>query len=166
MVAAQFSGESLKAKVIFQKVFSFPPFLALLLAVLWSLGGLPAANFLNEPLEKISQTLVPMALFAVGFQTNFRWSAIKERRNALMLGLGLKLIVFPLGFYLFYRHILGLNDFFVQVTILEAAMATQITSAVVANEFNLDGELANLMVSLSIPLSLASVPLLNHLLFS
>jgi len=62
--------------------------------------------------------------------------------------------------------ILGLNDDFARIAILESAMATMITSAVVAGEFNLDSELANLMVGLSIALSLITVPLLNKLLFN
>ena len=55
-------------------------------------------------------------------------------------------------------------DFILKVTILEAAMATMITSAVVASDFNLDEELANLMVGISIPISLLSVPLWNYFL--
>ena len=51
-----------------------------------------------------------------------------------------------------------------RVTLLEAGMATQITSAIVANEFHLDGEIANLMVAISIPLSLVSIPLWDALL--
>jgi len=40
-----------------------------------------------------------------------------------------------------------------------------ITSAIVATEYHLDAELANLMVGISIPLSFVTVPLWNYLLF-
>ncbi len=50
------------------------------------------------------------------------------------------------------------------VTVIESAMATMITAAVVANEFNLDNELTNLMVGIGIPLSLATVPLWKYFL--
>ena len=60
--------------------------------------------------------------------------------------------------------VLGGNDLTTQVIVLESAMATMITSAVVANEFNLDSEIANLMVGLSIPISLVTVPLWKHFL--
>jgi predicted permease len=45
-------------------------------------------------------------------------------------------------------------------------MASMITSAVVATEFNLDTEMANLMVGIGIPLSLVTVPLWNYFLFN
>lgn len=165
LVAATYSGGEAKFNYILKKVFSFPPFIALVAAIIWTAINLPFYDFFYEALEKISLSLVPLALFAVGFQTNFNWKVITKRKWPLLIGLSLKLLIFPLGFYLFYRHLIGINDFFLQVTILEAAMATQITSAVVASEFNLDTELANLMVGLSIPISLLSVPLINWYLF-
>lgn len=51
-----------------------------------------------------------------------------------------------------------------QVIVLESATATMITAAVAANEFNLDSEISNLMVGLSIPLSLITVPLWKYFL--
>jgi predicted permease len=44
-------------------------------------------------------------------------------------------------------------------------MATMITSAVVAAEFNLDTEIANLMVGIGIPISLITVPLWHYFIF-
>lgn len=134
----------------------------MVLAVLWTVMGLPGWDYLHEPLEKISLSLVPIALFSVGFQLQLYGEVLRRRRFPLVIGLSLKLVVMPLIFFLIIYKILGLNDLFAQVTVLESAMATQITSAVVANEFNLDGELANLMVALSILLSLATVPLWHY----
>lgn len=164
-VAASYSGGEAKWQYILKKVLSFPPFIALVVSILWTAINLPYYNFFSEAFEKISLSLVPLALFAVGFQTNFNWKVIMKRKWPLFLGLSLKLLIFPFSFYLFFRHLIGINDFFLQVTILEAAMATQITSAVVASEFNLDTELANLMVGISIPISLISVPLINWYFF-
>jgi predicted permease len=56
---------------------------------------------------------------------------------------------------------LGEVDFTARVTILESAMAPMIMAAVVADEFDLDRQLANLMVGVGIPLSLVTVPLWN-----
>lgn len=162
LVAARYGGFETSFPTMVKRVFLFPPFLSMVLAVLWTVMGLPGWDYLHEPLEKISLSLVPIALFSVGFQLQLYGEVLRRRRFPLVIGLSLKLVVMPLIFFLIIYKILGLNDLFAQVTVLESAMATQITSAVVANEFNLDGELANLMVALSILLSLATVPLWHY----
>lgn len=164
-VAATYSGGITSINYILKKVISFPPFIALVLSIFWTIFNIPYYDFFSGALDKISQTLVPLALFAVGFQTNFNWKIMAKRKWPLLLGLSLRLFIFPVFFYIFYRHVIGVNDLYLQVTVLEAAMATQITSAVVATEFNLDAEIANLMVGLSIPISLLTVPLLNWYFF-
>jgi predicted permease len=80
------------------------------------------------------------------------------------VGLFYKLFFAPAVLLVLYVFILGQRDFVTQVTLLEAAMATMITSAVVAAEFSLDEELANLMVGVSVPLSLCTVSVWNQFL--
>lgn len=164
-VAAKFSGEEPRFPSMVKRLVTFPPFFSMLLAIVWAILGCPGELYLLEPFEKISATLVPLALFSVGFQTQFKWSVIRKRKFPLLVGIFLKLIAIPFFCYLLYIKILGHTDLVAQVTILEAAMATQITSAIVAGEFNLDTELANLMVGLTIPISLITVPFWNYLLF-
>ena len=165
MVAAFFSGTHVNTKYIFKKVLTFPPFIALLFSVAWAISGLYGEEVLQSPIEKIAMTLVPLALFAVGFQLKFDLSILKRRRFPLAIGLSFKLVLIPAFFAFFYLKILGENDLAAKVTVLESAMATMISSAVVATEFHLDTELANLMVGIGIPLSLITVPLWNHFLF-
>lgn len=107
---------------------------------------------------------MPLALFSVGFQLHFDIAVFKKRWLPLALGLSFRLIFFPAFFAFFYLKVLGGSDLVTQVTVLESAMATMITSAVVASEFNLDSEISNLMVGLSIPLSLITVPLWKYFL--
>jgi predicted permease len=164
-IAAKYSGEVTNYKFILKKVFTFPPFLALLISIIWTFFGNPGSEIVNEAFEKISLTLVPLALFSVGFQTDFNLSVIKRRMHPLLIGICFKLFFLPIFFYLLFNKLCGFSGDYLQVTILESAMATQITSAVVANEFNLDAELANLMVGITIPLSLITVWTFNWLLF-
>ena len=79
----------------------------------------------------------------------------------LTLGLLAKLILMPILFMLLYQIVFRSHTFATRITILESAMAPMITAAVVAEEFKLDSEIANLMVGLGIPLSLLSVYLWN-----
>lgn len=147
-----------------QRVFSFPPFLALLVAFAWVAGGYTSSTPFELVLNKVAATLVPLALVAVGLQLNLSPVLLRQRWKPLALGLGFKLVVSPLFFLLVFRGILQLSGEIIHITLLEASMAPMITAAVVANQFDLDGEMANLMVGIGIPLSLLTVPAWHYLL--
>jgi predicted permease len=166
LVASMFSGEKIIVSNMLKRLLTFPPFLSLVLSSLWFLLGTPGEALAHDAFEKISLSLVPLSLFAVGFQTHFKWSVIKRRKIPLMIGIPFKLILMPIIFYFLYFKVLGQTGLISVVTILESAMATMITASVVAMEFNLDTELANLMVGLSIPLSVITVPLFNYMFFT
>lgn len=165
VVASVFSGSAVTSKFILKRILSFPPFIALVASIIWSFCGQQGYLFLAPVFGKIAATLVPLALFAVGFQLNLDPKVLRKRWTPLALGLGFKLILAPLLFAFLYLKIWKGQDLTVHVTILESAMAPMITSAVVANDFKLDGEIANLMVGVGIPLSLLTVPLINYLIF-
>jgi predicted permease len=169
LIASSHSGATLKKEQMIKKVLTFPPFIALLLSAIWFLlvgsQGHHLFDFLFPPLEKIGLTLVPLALFSVGFQLKLDRKVLKKRWIPLAMGLTFKLLLVPALMALVYRYLFHLDDLSTQIVILESAMATMITAAVVVQEFNLDVEVANLMVGLSIPLSIVTVPLWNYLLF-
>lgn len=165
MVAALFSGARITPKFVFKRVFTFPPFIALLLSGVWAASGLHGEAILNPVFQKISSTLVPLALFAVGLQLKFDLGVLKRRWVGLAIGLSFKLLLIPALVAFFYIKILNGHDLTTQVIVIESAMASMITSAVVAGEFHLDTEMANLMVGIGIPLSLLTVPLWNYFLF-
>jgi predicted permease len=52
----------------------------------------------------------------------------------------------------------GISSLTFEVSVLQAAMAPMVTSAILASDHGLDPELAALMVGLGIPLSFATVP--------
>jgi malate permease and related proteins len=164
LVAASYSGRAVKSAEIAKRIVLFPPFLALVLAAIWSAVGTPAEGLLAPCFTKLASTLVPLALFAVGFQLEARHDVIRRRWRELAWGLGFKLAVAPIVFALFYLVVFQQAGLAARVTLLESAMAPMITSAVVAADFDLDIEIANLMVGVGIPLSLLSVPLVDVLL--
>lgn len=167
-VAAFYSGAKITPAFMVRRIIIFPPFIALLFCFTWFfIWGIHHPGSLDSVIptfEKLGSTLVPLALFAVGFQLQFDLALFKRRWIPLVIGMTLKLVLFPAIFAFFYIKVLGKSDLVTHVIILESAMATMITAAVVAHEFNLDSELANLMVGLSIPISLISVPLWNYFL--
>ncbi len=169
IVASAKSGTSITWKIVCKRVLSFPPFLAMVASIFWyftmGIYGNQQLDFLLLPLEKIGSTLVPLALFSVGFQLKLDKKILIKRWLPLTTGLVFKLVFIPAFFALLFIEGIKGDALMTQVVVLESAMATMITSAVVAQEFNLDVEIANLMVGVSIPLSLISVPLWNWFLF-
>jgi hypothetical protein len=164
IVAAACSGDRVSVGAITKKVMTFPPLISLIVAAIWGVLGTPGAPVLFPMLEKIASTLVPLALFAVGLQLRFDARVLRKRWVPLSLGLAFKLFLAPAFFAVLYLQVVGNYDFATHVTVLEAAMASMITSAVVVAEFRLDAELANLMVGIGIPLSLLTVPIWEHFL--
>lgn len=157
VVASAYSGRSLAPSVVLKRVFFFPPFLAFLLATMWGLSGLPVEGLGMEALKKIGATLVPLALLSVGWQLELSRATFEMYWRKLSWGLAFKLLVWPALVFATLLPLLGREKLVFHVTVIEAAMATMITSAVVAAEFDLEGELAQLMVGVSILLSAGTV---------
>lgn len=159
LVAALYSGGHANARTIVRKIAMFPPFIALLIAVLVAqTSGWP--TLFDEVLMRISASLAPLALFSVGLQLQFKLSA--HRVMPLVMGLGWKLALAPL---VIYGVGLGLqiNRPILTVTLLQAAMAPMISAAILAEQHDLDPQLANMMVGIGILLSFVTVPLWNLL---
>lgn len=153
-----------KQQSTIKQIITFPPFIALTIAALIGFSGLELGSQIEAVLEKIGATLVPIALVAVGFQLKLSRAVVSRYWKVLSLGIVFKLFLAPAILGAIYILVSGELSFVTRITIIEAAMATMITSAVVASDFNLDSELANLMVGVSIPISLVTVPLWNFVL--
>ncbi len=161
IVASLYAGQKASLRLIVQRIISFPPFVTLLFCLPLSKTSIPENPHFVSIMTTLANTLVPLALFAVGHQCRLQWSVLQRRAQALLIALPIRLIAIPGIFFIvcyFYFDRSAALPLSAHVTLLETAMATQITAAVVANEFQLDGEIANLMVAISIPLSLLSVP--------
>ena len=95
---------------------------------------------------------------AVGAQVRFDLGSMRAQKTPLAIGLGFKLILVPTVFFLLYVAGIHATGKEVEITVLESAMAPMITGAIVAERFELDSELAYLLVCVGIPLSLLTVP--------
>jgi len=159
MVAARYSGQALQWSAMWKRVVTFPPLIALVIAlILRPVAFHPA---LEDALSRIGATVAPIALFAVGCQ--LRLAELWSRRAALALGLGYKLVLGPLLVAAVCSALLDTADpqttLARTVVIFEAAMGPMIGAAVVANHYKLDSGLTSLMVGMGIPLSLLIAPL-------
>ncbi len=154
LVAVVYAADAASPAAMARKVLTFPPFQALLLALLLMPVDYPAV--VESLLDRLGGTLAPLALFSVGYQ--LRLVDLKGRLRALSVGLLFKLVLGPLLILLILVKLLGAGGPIGQVTIFEAAMAPQIGAAIVAIENKLDPPLVTLMVGLGIPLSFLTLP--------
>lgn len=153
LVASLCSGRSLSVGAVARRILFFPPFIAILISFAWGFSGAPVEGLLVEACRRIGATLVPLALLSVGWQLELRWAVLRRYSWMLAFGLLLKLVLWPAAVFGVFHS----GDLISHVTVLEAAMAPMITGAVVASEFGLEAELAQLMVGVGIPLSALTV---------
>jgi predicted permease len=158
ILASTYSKHDAPVSAIPKRLFQFPPFLAMLFSVAMYLFGIDLPEVVDMVLLKLAVTLMPVALVALGTQIRFDAKSIRERKTPLAIGLGFKLLLAPVIFGLLYVGILRVHGFEAEITVLESAMAPMITGAIVAGQFELDEELAYLLVGIGIPISLLTVP--------
>jgi predicted permease len=157
-VASIHSGRMPSAAAVVKRVVTFPAFVALLVALaVGAVGDFPPA--IQDLLLQIGRTLSPLALFSVGLQLRLRFKS--EALGALGAGLGWKLVLAPalcwaLGFAA------GVRGLTLTVGVLEAAMAPMISAAILADEYGLEPSLTNALLGAGIPISLVTVPLVDH----
>ncbi|MFO1519134.1 MAG: AEC family transporter [bacterium] len=153
--ALAFSSGKWSGKLLLKKVFLFPPFVALLLALALLPFSYPA--WVQSLLSFLGSLLSPIALFSVGFQ--LRVADLKDHRPPLILGLLYKLLLGPLLIAFLYVFLLKASGKVIQVTLFEAAMPPMISAGILATENRLDPPLAVLLMGIGIPLSFLTVPL-------
>jgi malate permease and related proteins len=149
IVAGMYSSGRPTAASIVRSILRFPPFIALVFALLLLPMAYP--DWLNAVLQRLGDTLAPMALLSVGLQLRLGHLAGNGRK--LATGLAYKLLLAPLIIYLLYVPLLGAHGQAIQVTLFEAAMPPMIAASIIAQEHDLDPNLATLMVAVGLPLS-------------
>lgn len=161
MVLAFYSkGESPTFTSIAKRIFTFPPFLALLTALIVKVAQ-PDITVIAGILEKLAATLVPVVMIAVGFQLKLRLPA--KTMTPLFLGLLIKMVAAP-GLGLLIYHTIGSGSLASKVSIFEAGMPPMITAGAVAIAAGLAPELTAAMLGLGIILSFCTLPPLFGLL--
>jgi predicted permease len=98
-------------------------------------------------LDKILATLSPLALFSIGLQ--LRISDWRLEKRELFWGLWYKLLIAPLFIYLFVV-ILGDKTIIGEISVIQSAMPTHITSSLIAIQYGLNPRFCYLMVGIGI----------------
>lgn len=156
------SGESRPTPAtVARKIVTFPPFVALLLALLLRSSPYPpvAVSLLNI----LAATLVPLVMIAVGYQLTLRLT--REVSSQLCIGLSIKLIAAPVAAWLLCR-IAGLHGEAAQVSVFESGMPPMVSAGALAIVADLSPTLSAALAGIGIVASFLTLPLLYRLLQS
>lgn len=160
--AALYSGEDRRSGVaMLRKIVTFPPFVALVVAMV--LRPLPMPAAIDATLARLGDTLAPLALISVGLQ--LRVGALRRQMPLLSIGLGYKLVACPAIVMLVLWLLKAPLDMTSRVSMIEAAMPPMIGAGIVAAEAGLDAPLVSTMIGIGIPIGLATATLW-HALFA
>jgi len=159
-IAAYYSNTTvLNAKMITQKIFTFPPFLSLIIALFFL--DVQFNPILTKVLESFASTLIPVALVAVGLQLQLKIP--RHEIKPLSIALIIKLIIAPLIAVLI-SFIIGMDNLATKVSILEAGMAPMITAGVIASMAGLAPRLSSAIVGYGIIISFLTTGVLFKLI--
>lgn len=146
---------------IVKKLLTFPPVLALAVAVLFGMKSYPGV--LDTLITSLAATLVPVVMIAVGFQLHFR--ILRADLVPFSIAMVIKLLLLPLlalGIMLSF----GWQGLAAQVTVLEAAMPFMITGGAVAISAGLKPRLVASLIGYGVIAGLITVPIWALILHS
>ena len=146
-------------RMILKKIATFPPFIALALAL--ATRWLAYPEIVKGALGTIAASLVPVVMVAVGFQ--LKLVIAKHDIAPFAAGLSIKLVLAPLA-ALGIVMMLGSTGDAAQVSVFEAGMAPMITAGALAIMGGLAKDLAAAMVGYGLVLAFVTLPLLHALI--
>ena len=154
VILSLYSSQKASLSAILTRIFTFPAFLALLLALPMQSSMVP--DLLMQLLSWLAATLTPAALLSIGLYLKLRLD--REKLFPFGLGLTLKLLLAPLVLVLLFwmRDLHGLSA---QVTLFEAAMAPMVSSSMLAIMAGLEKRFVASLLGYGIVLSFVSLPL-------
>ena len=153
------SGHTVSFYSVLKKVFTFPPFLALIIASLLPIEEPVVA--LSGLLTVLGQSLMPLALIVIGLQ--FKPQLLPEHRVPLISAIGLKMLVAPLLAFMFLSFTTD-NPAIIKATIFEAAMPCMITPGIMAIQAGLSPRFCATLLGYSTLIAFAWLPLVASLL--
>ncbi len=140
-----FSSQQEKFLFIVKRLFTFPPFIACLVALFFS--KYLHHEHLTSFFSGLSATVSPLALFSIGMQLRFK--NISKEVKTIGLSIFYKLLIAP-SIAVFLAVMLGFQGVFYQVSVFEMAMPCLVASSLVIEKFGLNAKLSNTIIGISI----------------
>jgi len=159
-VAAYYSNKSeINFQIMIVKILTFPPFISLIIGLLCM--GTPFPEVLSKVLETLANTIVPIALVAVGLQLQLKLP--RHEIKPFGVALGIKLIIAPLVALVIVK-LAGWTTLAAKVSIMEAGMAPMITAGAMASLAGLAPRLSAAIVGYGILISFVTTYILFNFL--
>lgn len=155
ILVAVFSGNEVKISKVVKKIFMFPAFIALLIALF-----IPIHEVFEPMLKNLSLTLVPLAIISVGFSLRFK---MEEHRMIFATAVFTKLVILPLIAILVVKTF-GFDMHMSKIAIFEAGMGPMITASILAISAGFAPRFTASLVGYGIIISFGTLPLLYLLL--
>lgn len=149
------AGGEFSPKAIAKRIFLFPPFIALFVALVFKPFTLP--EFIFTGLDILGSTVVPLALFAVGFGLSFE--EIKNSFSKVIPILSIKIVIVPVLFMLSLKLLDITFTLEWKVAIMQSAMPSMVYAAVLAMRSGLDKSIATSSVGLGVVVALGVLPI-------
>jgi malate permease and related proteins len=153
------SGPRPRAAAVARRVVTFPPFVALVVALALRPIGIPGP--LHEVAVQLGATVTPLAMLAVGLRLQLVRTC--WRPGVLTGALALRLVVAP-ALVLAAATALEASGTVWTTSILETAMPPMVVAGVLASQADLDGELAARLVGVGVLVSMVTLPVWAWLL--
>ena len=148
-VAAYYSNTSeINVQIMTVKILTFPPFISLILALFFI--GTPFPDEILKVLSTLANTIVPIALVAVGLQLQLKLPS--HEIKPFGIALFIKLVVAPM-IALVIVKITGWTNLAASVSVMEAGMAPMITAGAMASLSRLAPRLSSAIVGYGILIS-------------
>lgn len=155
-IASYYSNKNkITFKIITFKVLTFPPFISLVLSLF--LIGIEFNPIISKVLTSFSNTIVPIALVAVGLQLQFKLP--KEDIKPFSVALIVKLVIAPILAIIICKIFMWENQASI-VSIMEAGMAPMITAGAIASMAGLAPRLSSAIVGYGILISFFTTAIL------
>jgi len=154
VVAWYSTGQRPAWRDIAGRIISFPPFIALVAAIV--LGNAWFPDWLMALTHSFADMLLPLVTLAIGMSLHLR--LIHDYRRPLYIGLLFKLLVLP-AVALVAIMMMNARPDVARAALLEASMPSMITAAALLSSARLAPPLASAMVAWGVLLSALTVPL-------
>jgi predicted permease len=155
-VAAYYSNKSeINFRIMVVKVLTFPPFISLIIALFFL--GTPFPDVISKVLSTLANTIVPVALVAVGLQLQLKLPG--HEIQPFGIALFIKLIIAPM-IAIVIVNIAGWTNLAASVSVMEAGMAPMITAGAMASLSGLAPRLSSAIVGYGILISFVTTAVL------